>query len=176
MSQTYRGIRLGLVSFGLGVVLATAGTATGASSSSSSDCKGSEANLRQLAREMNLRSRQLDEREQTIALRESLLREASERIDERLDNLEEAQEAITAELDRVDELRDERVGALVKMVESNRASEIAPMVAALEPLLAVEILDEMNRTKAGKLLAELAPTTAADLVSRMADPVPLEFE
>lgn len=123
-----------------------------------------------------MRARQLDEREQTIELRERLISDAATKIEERLVQLEAAQAAIHTELDRVDVERQARVAALVKMVESNRAAAIAPMFLALETELAVDVLNGMNRSLAGKLLASLPSAHAARLAERMVDPVPLELQ
>ena len=57
------------------------------------------------------------------------------------------------------------------MVEANRPSNIAAMFEALDEPLAVQVLDRMNPTKAGKLLAALNPITAARLAGKMARPV-----
>ncbi len=136
-------------------------------------CGEQVVGVRALADHLRRRAAQLDERERTIGLREAALREAAAGIEGRLVALEQAQTQIVAGLDADDLEREDRIKALVKMVESNRAGSIAPMVGELEPALAVTLLDRMNRTKAGKLLAELPAAQAAALASRMTNPIVL---
>ncbi|MFN7145527.1 MAG: hypothetical protein ACK4YP_17260, partial [Myxococcota bacterium] len=76
-----------------------------------------------------------------------------------------------ASLAEADAAHEAHVASLVTMVESNRAGAIAPVVAGLEDALAVEVLDRMNRQKAGKLLAALPPERAAALATRLTRPV-----
>lgn len=136
-------------------------------------CGEQAAGVRALSDQLRHRSVELDERERTIGLREATLNEVAARIEVRLEALQTAKAGIDAGLDRGDAEREERVAALVKMVETNRAGSIAPMIAALEPGRAVEVLDRMSRSKAGKLLAELPGPQAAALAQRMTDPIVL---
>ncbi|MDP2308292.1 MAG: hypothetical protein Q8P18_19895 [Pseudomonadota bacterium] len=127
--------------------------------------------VRTLAAALERRVRGLDEREASLLAREQGLRDAQAKLDARLTELTAIRTAISADLDRADVRRETRVGALVTMVESNRASSIAPMFGALEVPLAVDVLDRMNRQKAGKLLAALPPARAAVFATRMASPI-----
>ncbi len=131
----------------------------------------SDEGVRTLAAALERRARALDEREHTITARESGIRDAQAKLDTRLTELTAIRTAISADLDRSDERRQTRIAALVTMVESNRASAIAPMFGALEVPLAVDVLDRMNRQKAGKLLAALPPARAAVFATRMASPI-----
>jgi flagellar motility protein MotE (MotC chaperone) len=131
----------------------------------------SDEGVRTLAAALERRARALDEREHTITARESGIRDAQAKLDTRLTELTAIRTAISADLDRSDERRETRIAALVTMVESNRASAIAPMFGALEVPLAVDVLDRMNRQKAGKLLAALPPARAAVFATRMASPI-----
>ncbi len=139
-------------------------------------CGAQAAGVRLLSDQVKRRNSQLDEREQTLAIREAALIEATARLDKQLAALEAATVKVNASLEEGAEEREERVIALVKMVESNRAGSIAPMVGELEPELAVEVLDRMNRTKAGKLLAELPAKQAASLAGRLTRPLTLVLQ
>lgn len=130
-----------------------------------------EEGVRTLAAALERRARGLDEREHTLTAREQGIRDAQAKLDARLTELTAIRAAISADLDRGDARRESRVAALVTMVESNRASAIAPMFGALEVPLAVDVLDRMNRQKAGKLLAALPPERAATFATRMASPI-----
>lgn len=132
-----------------------------------------DPSVKALAAALERRARALDEREHTIEAREQGIRDAATKLEGRLTEMAALRTAIAAELDRSDERRETRVNALVTMVESNRASAIAPMFGSLEVPLAVDVLDRMNRQKAGKLLAALPPVHAATLATRMASPIPV---
>lgn len=127
-----------------------------------------------LAEDLRRRERELDARESSLAAQAGEMSAAETRLTERLAALEKTRTEITALVETVDAAREEKLMALVKMVEANKASAVAPMFAALEPELAVEVLDRMNRTKAGKLLTALSATKAAALASRMTQPIVVE--
>lgn len=134
-------------------------------------CGQEQSGTRQLGEELGRRARGLDERERTLQEREGELRDAESRLEQRMQALAKARSQLESQLDAVDTERAKRLAGLVKMVESNRASDIAPMFGKLEPDLAVDVLDRMNRGKAGKLLAVLPPDAAASLAQRMTSPV-----
>jgi flagellar motility protein MotE (MotC chaperone) len=134
-------------------------------------CGQEQSGTRQLGEDLGRRARGLDERERTLQAREGELRDAESRLEQRMQALSQARSQLESQLDAADGERTKRLAGLVKMVESNRASDIAPMFGKLEPELAVEVLDRMNRGKAGKLLAVLPPDAAASLAQRMTRPV-----
>jgi flagellar motility protein MotE (MotC chaperone) len=138
-------------------------------------CGEQAVGVRTLADQLRHRSIELDEREHLLSAREATIADATKVLDERLVAMTKLQAELVERLDAHDAKRDERVAGLVKMVESNRASSISPMFAALEPALAVEVLDRMNRAKAGKLLAELPPGLAAGLAKRMTNPISMDL-
>ncbi len=130
-------------------------------------CSTEQQGNRALADQLRHRQRELDERDHSYAARKAELAETEKRLDTRMAELKMLRAEVSASLDRSDAAQDQRVKGLVKMVESNRAASIAPMFAELEEPLAVEVLDLMNRQKAGKLLAELPPAKAASLADKL---------
>ena len=134
-------------------------------------CGEEQAGNRTLASELRHRARGLDEREHSFDARQVELTAAEKRLDDRMTALTKLRAEIEASLVKTDTVREERVKGLVKMVESNRPASIAPMFSALEEPLAVEVLDRMNRTKAGKLLGALSATKAASLASKLTRPL-----
>ena len=129
-----------------------------------------------LAAALNARERGLDRREATLLEKEKDLAVAEQRLMERMTELTELREQIAEMLEQADDERDARVLGLVKMIESMKARDAAPVVVALDDELAVEVLDRMSRAKAGKLLAEMKAGTAARLAEQMTRPVVLERE
>jgi flagellar motility protein MotE (MotC chaperone) len=131
------------------------------------------ASLQELAEQLSARERSLDRREATIADREGDLRKAASDLEARLAELTSLRTEIDGRMTVLTEAEEERVRALVRMVEGNRPKDIAPWVEALDPELAARIIGRMQAAKAGKLLAALAPERAASLSERLADPADL---
>ena len=126
--------------------------------------------LESLARDLNARESALDHREKTIKSREEDLIAAEKRLEERLAEIKKLRDEIKLMYDGMEEGRLEKVMGLVEMVEVMRAKDAALFVEALEPTLAVGVLDRMQRAKAGKLLAEMPPEVAAPLAEMMTNP------
>lgn len=134
-------------------------------------CGEEQAGNRTLANELKRRERELDDREHSFSARQQGLADAEKRLDARIAALTKLRNDLQGNVAQADDAREVRVKALVKMVESNRAASIAPMVSQLDESLAVEVLDRMNRVKAGKLLAALAPAKAASLAGKLTRPL-----
>ena len=132
--------------------------------------EGDSRGMQELIDRLEARERALERREASIEAREAELREVELRLEERLVELETLRAEIEGLLDEGDEVRKARVRALIKMVESMRASEAGTFVAELEPDLAVEVLDGMNTSKAGKVLAAKPPDQAASLAEKLTLP------
>lgn len=138
-------------------------------------CDAEEQGAHQLAEDLRRRTRDLDSRERSIALKEGELVKAEGRLKVRLESLEAVRAELIAMLSTAEDARDVRIAGIVKMVEANRPSEVAPMFSLLEEDLSVVVLDRMNRKKAGKLLTALDPAKAATLAERMAEPVKMDI-
>lgn len=138
-------------------------------------CALEEEGAHQLAQDLRRRERELDGREHGLDAQRAEMATAEARLAERLAELETSRKALEALLVQADGEREKRIAGLVKMIEASRASNVAPMFAELDEDLAVTVLDRMNRTKAGRLLAVLPPTKAASLAEKMAEPISVEL-
>ncbi len=127
--------------------------------------------VQELAAALNSRERQLDARERTLEDRERDLREAEVRLEERLGDLDQLRTDMDDMLVQLEEEQEARVRALVRMVESVRPAQAAPIVSQLDEALAVDVLVRMNRSKAGKLLAAMSPAQAARLAQLSTAPL-----
>lgn len=125
--------------------------------------------LDELADRLLARERALDRREKSIEDRESDLRAAESSLRERLVELQDVRGQLEQQLQTLDEREEERRMGITKMVEQMRAKDAAPFVVALDPELAVDVLDRMSTSKAGKALAEMAPNDAARLAERLSE-------
>jgi flagellar motility protein MotE (MotC chaperone) len=145
--------------------------------SATSDTKWPKAEtrgMREVLDALKARERALDRREQSLLSREADLRAVERDLEARIDELKVARTELKVLLKAADAAEDARIRALVKMVESMRAGDAANMVTELPNELAVSVLDRMKATKAGKLLAKMAPAKAAFLAEKLANkPQPL---
>ena len=137
--------------------------------SSRNEAKG----LYDMARALRDRERALDLRERTIASAAQDLVEAETRLDEKIAQLSALDVRVTTGLNGLDEAQEERVVGLVKMMERMRPRESARLMTELDVNLSVTILNRMNRTKAGKMLAQMVPAVAAVRVEMMTQPIPI---
>ncbi len=136
-------------------------------------CNVEAQGAHKLSEDLRHRERELEKREYAVAAAEAELKASEATLAERLKVLQDTRDEIAALLVQSDTAREEKVAALVKMIESGRASNVAPMFGELEPGLAVDVLNRMNRTKAGRLLVALPPSHAAQLAERMTAPIEL---
>ena len=135
---------------------------------------GRSAGYQELAARLKSREASIDRRERSLTDREGDLDAVVERLDARLEELQAIRDEIDAQLKEVDAETLERRNGLVKMFEGMRSKDSAAVMSELDGELAVQVLDNMNRTKAGKLLAALSPVQAARLAEKMARPIVLE--
>lgn len=157
---------------GIGTVLVASlfSAAQARRTSDRDECHTSDS-LSALAQDMESRQAALERREASIAAKEEDLRAVEARLDERLAQLKAIREEIAEQLSRIDEVEDDRRDALVRMLQSMRPKQGAPILAELEDDLAVAVVDLMSPGKAGKLLAALPAAKAADLMQKLSQPI-----
>lgn len=167
-------------SFVIATVVGLAGVSVAAAAQASREpgpaevlqyCTAEQVGARKLSDDLRRRERELAAQADALKTQTVEIADAEKRLTERMTELTAMRAELTTLLAAADGERDKRVAGLVKMVEANRAATVAPMFGALESPLAVEVLNRMNRTKAGKLLAALPPEQAAGLAQSMTKPV-----
>ena len=174
------------LAFGFGAALLVLGTGTAALANATTTpkpdvtaieeyCTLEQQGAHQLAEDLRRREREVEGREHAADAQRAEMATAELRLQERLTAIEKTRAEVVALLGEADEERAGRIGALVKMIEANRPASASGMFAALDEALAVEVLDRMNRTKAGRLLAALPPAKAARLAERMTAPIAVEL-
>lgn len=129
--------------------------------------------LTELANALNNRERALDLRERALDSAALDLATAESRLDDKIAALTALDARVSASLDGLDEAQGIRITGLVKMMERMRPKDSAALMTELDETLGVVVLNQMNRTKAGKLLAEMSPLVAAKRVEMMTKPIPL---
>ena len=110
----------------------------------------------------------LDRRDATLKDREADLRGAEQELTQRLEDLKTLREELTKLLVKADDDREQRVEQLKAMFEGMRSGDAANILANTDTDVALEVLQRMSRTKAGKVLASMKPVDAAALAERMA--------
>ena len=153
------------MTFVLGLLLSCGSEALG--QTRGQDGPRARASAEALLGELDNRERGLDRRETSLMAREEELRTLEAELQSRLEELEGVRSELTKLLEQADSEREIKVQGLVKMVEVMRGSQAAAFLVELEPELAVEVLDRMKTTKAGKALAAMPPAQAAVLAERM---------
>ncbi|MFH1469868.1 MAG: hypothetical protein ABIO70_36125 [Pseudomonadota bacterium] len=163
------GMLAALLACGLAVTGASAlATGDGTGAGDPGSCPSSDG-VRWLMDQLRQKERSLDHREATLTAREADLRLAEKKLDERMKGLAALREEVGAQLEAMDAAHEERVVGLVRMFEGMRPRDAAPILEATEPAVALEVLQRMNRMKAGKVLAEMDPEEASRLAERFAE-------
>jgi flagellar motility protein MotE (MotC chaperone) len=159
----------------LGMLVGSAGAAAFAQATDAAAARrAAGSGLQDLAGRLNARERAIERREASLVDREADLREAEARLKDRLDELAAVRAELDEKLASLDAQEEERRVGLVKMTEKMRPKEAAPFFGELDDALAVDILDRMSTSKAGKVLAAMPPDRAARLAEMLTAPVKLD--
>lgn len=173
-SRVGAGIVAGAVLFALGATApAVATQAPSDPAAISRWCSTEQQGALELARDLKRREEALQAKETETATRSAELQAAQVRLDARFSELIALRADIDTRLKGADADQEARLKALVQMVEANRPGTVAPMFQQLDATLAVQVLDRMKRSKAGKLLTALPPAQAAALAKAMTTPLSL---
>lgn len=147
-------------------------TAEAADASTIQECPDpASPGMREVLDALKSKERALERREKSIDSREEDLHRVEADLQGRLDDLGAMRDELRTLLDQADGAREERVKGLVKMVESMRPAQSASMMTELDDELAVDVLERMNKGKAGKMLAAMNPDKAASLAEQLTVPV-----
>lgn len=112
------------------------------------------------------RTRELDDRELAVRLEEEKLKSLKLEVEEKVGELKIATAALEALLSQFGEADKEKIIKLAKVYESMPPEEAATRVEKLEKDLAVRLLKNIKSRQAGKIMAFIEPTIAADLSER----------
>jgi flagellar motility protein MotE (MotC chaperone) len=168
-----RRVRLGLLAalLGCGVAVTGASALAIGEESAAGDSASLPTNdgVHWLMDQLRQKERSLEHREATLTAREADLRLAEKKLDERMMALQSLRAEVGQQLQGLDAAHEERVVGLVRMFEGMKPREAAPILEAAEIEVALEVLQRMNRMKAGKVLAEMDPEKASTLAERYAE-------
>jgi flagellar motility protein MotE (MotC chaperone) len=124
---------------------------------------------------MSSRSRELDQREELVVLKEMALAERQAEVAAEIERLGQLQVEIEELLVARAEARREGAASLVQMVNSMRSTEAAAMLSEMDAVLAAAVLERLSPRQAGKILGGMNPRVAAKLSTSLAvDPIEVE--
>jgi flagellar motility protein MotE (MotC chaperone) len=127
-----------------------------------------------LERNLAVRRRELDQREETLDTREQLLAVAEGRVDDRIVRLESLRDAVQDLLGQLDDQRQAQINAIVAtyaQLEPDAAARIMVQMNETDPetllLVAEQLNSDQYRRRFAGILAELPPQVAASVTTRL---------
>lgn len=131
-----------------------------------------------LLEDLRRRREELDERERQAALREQLLLATEQRIDRKIADLRKIEEHVEKLVARHEEQQDARIANIVKVYETMKPKDAAPVFQRLALEIQADVATRMKDAKMAALLAEMSPESAEILTTHLAtrDTLPGEAE
>lgn len=109
----------------------------------------------------------LERRERTIISREDEIRAAEERTATKLEDIQTLRDELREYMKGMDEVQKSEVVRLTGMMEKMRGKQAAAILEETDRALAVQVLRNMESTRAGKALAAMKPGVAAEISELM---------
>jgi flagellar motility protein MotE (MotC chaperone) len=127
-----------------------------------------------LERNLAVRRRELDQREDALDTREQLLIVAERRVDERIAQLETLRDEVQALLGQLESQEQEQIAAIVRtyaQLEPDAAAQIMVQMNQSDPDTLLLVAEQLNsdefRRRFAAIMAELPPQIAASLTSQL---------
>ncbi|MGF1625618.1 MAG: MotE family protein [Alphaproteobacteria bacterium] len=121
-----------------------------------------------LLQSLGERRSELDAREQMLEARERQLAVAEQRIDQKIAELGVLQARIEDLLAAYDEQQDEQLMSLVKIYETMKPKDAAPIFETLEMDILLEIISRMSTIRSAPILAQMDPLRAQQITEELA--------
>ncbi len=122
----------------------------------------------EILQDLSKRRDALDVRSRELDLREQVLGAAEKRIDERIAELKKIEGRINEALKKTDEQTEQNLRSLVKVYENMKAKDAARIFAQLEPDVLLGVVERMKEAKLAPVLAELDPKVAQQITVDLA--------
>lgn len=113
------------------------------------------------------RREQIEVREKELAMREGLLQAAEARIDRKVVELKELQDLINGLLAQYDEREAEKVAQLVRIYASMKPKDAANIFNDLDMPILISVMVNMKESKSAPILAAMDPVKARALTEEM---------
>jgi flagellar motility protein MotE (MotC chaperone) len=114
------------------------------------------------------RRAELDALAQTLEARERQLGVAETRIDQKIAELAALQAQIEALLQQYDAQEEERLMSLVKIYETMKPKDAAPIFNTLDMDILLEIISRMSNIRSAPILAQMDPIRAQQVTEELA--------
>ncbi len=121
-----------------------------------------------LLQSLSNRHKQLDDREKSLLLKETLLVSTEERVDQRIKSLEQLKSQVDDLLRQYNEKEDAKIRSLVKIYENMKPKDAAKIFDQMDMPILLQVVDKMKEAKAAPILAKMSPQRAKDLTIDLA--------
>lgn len=112
---------------------------------------------------LKIEKNRIYEKEKELELKEKELRLLDARIQEQLNALKELQASVEEKLSRIEAIREERINLLVKAISEMKPSKAAEMLVNMDKDMAVKVLSRLKSTQIASILSAMPPEKAAAL-------------
>jgi flagellar motility protein MotE (MotC chaperone) len=110
----------------------------------------------------------LDQRASALDQQQIVLQAAEKRIDEKIAELQKLQKSIEADVAKQNQQDDARTQSLVKIYETMKPQEAAPILAQLDMPIALGVLTKMKERSTAAVLAAMDPARAQAITAALA--------
>ena len=123
----------------------------------------------ELLQDLAKRREELEEREQTLVLREGLLAAAEHRIEGKIEELKTVKVEIEALIKVYDEQEEKEIGELVSIYEKMKPKDAARIFDQLDMDVLLDVLQRMKASKTAPVLAAMDSNRAQEITVRIAE-------
>ena len=116
---------------------------------------------------IEMKAKELKKREEQVQIREAQLKTLEAEVKKDLQKIEAALEKSKELMNVSTNLREENLKSLVKIYSSMRPDDAAPLVAALDEKIAIQILSRMKSKIAGQVMGKLDTQSAKKLSEKI---------
>ncbi|MGE5145873.1 MAG: MotE family protein [Candidatus Eiseniibacteriota bacterium] len=120
-----------------------------------------------ILQELAQRRRELDQREQDLAMRDGLLKAAEKRVDEKIAELAKMKAQLEALVKQREEQQNVQLKSLVKIYENMKPKDAAQIFDQLDMTILVELLAHMKENKSAPVMAAMDPKRVKDVTARL---------
>lgn len=115
------------------------------------------------------RRAELDQREQELALKQTVLAATEERINDKIRDMKKLKEDVDKVLKLYNEKQDGEIKGLVKIYEAMKPVDAAVIFNELEMPILLDVIDKMSERKVAPILAGMDPRRARDVTQELAE-------
>ena len=128
----------------------------------------------EVLQELAGRRQALQEREDILSQREGLLTVAELRVEEKIAELMELREVVADLIAQQQQIEDETLQSLVKVYETMEPADAARILAELDMPVLLQVVGRMKESKLAPVLAAMDPMVAREITQRLVnrDPLP----